>query len=79
MITRNNLEGGIASTAVYSNCEHYRYSLRRVWEPKKQKIIFILLNPSTATELRNDPTVERCERRAKVLGFGAFIVCNIFA
>ena len=40
MITRNNLEGGIASTAVYSDCEHYRYSLRRVWEPKKQKIIF---------------------------------------
>ena len=79
MITRNNLEGGVSSTAVYSDCEHYRYSLKRVWEPKKQKIIFILLNPSTATELRNDPTVERCERRARELGFGSFLVCNIFA
>ena len=38
MITRNNLKGGVSSTAVYSDCEHYRYSLRRVWEPKKQKI-----------------------------------------
>jgi hypothetical protein len=38
-----------------------------------------MLNPSTATEVQNDPTVERCERRARVLGFGAFRVTNIFA
>ena len=38
-----------------------------------------MLNPSTATEIQNDPTVERCERRAKTLGYGAFKVCNIFA
>jgi hypothetical protein len=38
-----------------------------------------MLNPSTATEIQNDPTVERCERRAKALGYGAFKVCNIFA
>jgi hypothetical protein len=38
-----------------------------------------MLNPSTATEVQNDPTVERCERRARALGFGAFRVCNIFA
>ena len=40
---------------------------------------FIMLTPSTATEIRNDPTVERCERRARALGFGAFRVTNIFA
>ena len=38
-----------------------------------------MLNPSTATEIQNDPTVERCERRARTLGFGAFRVTNIFA
>jgi hypothetical protein len=38
-----------------------------------------MLNPSTATEVQNDPTVERCERRARTLGFGAFCVTNIFA
>jgi hypothetical protein len=38
-----------------------------------------MLNPSTATEVQNDPTVERCERRARALGFGAFCVTNIFA
>lgn len=38
-----------------------------------------MLNPSKATELANDPTVERCERRARALGYGAFRVTNIFA
>jgi hypothetical protein len=38
-----------------------------------------MLNPSKATEVQNDPTVERCERRARALGFGAFRVTNIFA
>lgn len=38
-----------------------------------------MLNPSKATELANDPTIERCERRARALGYGAFRVCNLFA
>lgn len=38
----------------------------------------MMLNPSTATEVQNDPTVERCERRARAMGFGAFRVVNIF-
>lgn len=38
-----------------------------------------MLNPSKADEIANDPTVERCERRARALGFGAFRVVNIFA
>lgn len=38
-----------------------------------------MLNPSKATEVDNDPTVERCERRTRALGFGAFQVTNIFA
>jgi hypothetical protein len=44
-----------------------------------KRALFIMLNPSTATEVQNDPTVERCERRARALGFGAFRVLNIFA
>jgi hypothetical protein len=42
-------------------------------------VLFVMLNPSTATEIQNDPTVERCERRARALGFGGFRVTNIFA
>ncbi len=79
MITRTHTKGDAPSTAVYSDCEKYRYSLTRIWEPAGRKALFIMLNPSTATEVQNDPTVERCERRARTLGFGSFQVTNIFA
>lgn len=79
MIIRSHQKGDAASTAVYSPCEGYRYLLTRVWNPDGQKALFVMLNPSTATEVQNDPTVERCERRARALGFGAFRVTNIFA
>lgn len=38
-----------------------------------------MLNPSTADARKNDPTVERCERRARAAGFGCMGVGNIFA
>lgn len=79
MITRSHTKGDAPSVAVYSDCEHYRYSLTRVWDAGGRKVLFVMLNPSTATEVQNDPTVERCERRARTLGFGAFRVTNIFA
>ncbi|OAN75206.1 hypothetical protein A8B78_16755 [Jannaschia sp. EhC01] len=79
MIEREHLKGDAASVAVYSDCERYRYALTRVWDAAGKRALFIMLNPSTATEVQNDPTVERCERRARALGFGAFRVLNIFA
>ncbi len=79
MITRDFLKGDARSTAVYSDCERYRYLLTRVWNPDGPRALFVMLNPSTATEVQNDPTVERCERRARALGFGGFRVTNIFA
>ncbi len=79
MITRTHVKGDAPSTAVYSACEGYRYSLTRVWDEAGRRVNFVMLNPSTATEVQNDPTVERCERRARALGYGGFAVTNIFA
>jgi len=79
MIERRHIKGDARSVALYSDCENFRYELTRVWDPAGAKTLFVMLNPSTATEIQNDPTVERCERRARALGFGAFRVCNIFA
>ena len=79
MIERSHQKGDAASIAVYSDCERYRYTLTRVWDEAGTRAHFVMLNPSTATEVQNDPTVERCERRARALGFGAFRVTNIFA
>lgn len=79
MIEREFQKGDAHSVATYSDCESYRYTLTRVWDPAGRRALFVMLNPSTATEVQNDPTVERCERRARALGYGAFRVCNIFA
>ncbi|WP_019955806.1 DUF1643 domain-containing protein [Yoonia vestfoldensis] len=79
MITRQHITDLAASTATYSDCDAYRYDLTRIWDQSAPRLLFVMLNPSTATELHNDPTVERCERRARALGFGAFRVTNIFA
>jgi len=79
MITRRFQKGDAASVAVYSDCERYRYLLTRVWDKGGRTALFVMLNPSTATEVQNDPTVERCERRARALGYGGFRVANIFA
>ena len=78
MIRRAHQKGDAASEAVYSDCETYRYALTRVWADGA-RLLVVMRNPSTATELANDPTVGRCERRARGMGFGGFRVVNLFA
>ncbi|MBU2960933.1 DUF1643 domain-containing protein [Citreicella sp. C3M06] len=78
MIERQHIEAGVVSRALYSPCETYRYGLERRWG-EGGCLLFIMLNPSTADERRNDPTIERCQRRAVALGFGALRIANLFA
>jgi hypothetical protein len=65
--------------ASFSKDRIYRYRLALIWDREKPRINFLMLNPSTADEISNDPTVERCERRARMWGYGAVIITNIFA
>lgn len=65
--------------AEFSPCREYRYRLWRIWDDRKPHALFVMLNPSTADERTNDPTVERCERRARAMGFGGLRVANLFA
>ena len=46
---------------------------------KRPPIAFCLLNPSTADENKDDPTVARCRRFAVAWGYGDVIVLNAFA
>lgn len=66
-------------SAVFSPCERYRYSLLREWDDTKPRVVFIMLNPSTADAERNDPTVAKCIRYAKGWGYGCLEVLNLFA
>lgn len=66
------------SEAHFSDCEKFRYWLRRDWDLDKKAISFLMLNPSTADEVVNDPTIERCQRRAIAMGYGSMIIVNLF-
>jgi len=78
MIERRAEKDKIKSRALYSECDTYRYGLERRWG-EGGLLLYVMLNPSTATEARNDPTIERCQRRAAALGFGAMRIANLFA
>jgi hypothetical protein len=60
-------------------CRPYRYTLWRVWDPGKPLLMFVGLNPSTATDIENDPTVTRCIDYARRWGFGGLVMMNLFA
>jgi hypothetical protein len=62
-----------------SVCGHYRYSLSRVWDDKLPTVQFVLLNPSTADAVHDDPTVRRCVGFAKRWGCGQMAIKNIFS
>lgn len=77
---------------IFSDCRLYRYTLWRIWgvgslpliklgerKPDEAYVNFICLNPSTADETLDDPTVRRCIDYAKRWGYGAMCVTNIFA
>lgn len=78
LVQRRDDRDGRCSVAVFSACGRYRYSLSRRWGDG-MVYGYVMLNPSTADEARNDPTIERCERRAKQDGAGGIIILNLFA
>ncbi len=67
------------SQAKFSECRTFRYGLYRTWEMEKKPLIVIGLNPSTADETKDDPTIRRCMRYAKDWGLGGLVMLNIFA
>ena len=70
---------GTYSSAVFSKCYLYRYALTQSDEISNRLLLFLLLNPSTANHLHSDATLSRCRKRAFLLGFKSFRICNLFA
>ncbi len=65
--------------AVISECGRYRYWLHRRWMFGQGWTVFIILNPSTADAVFDDPTIRRCINFAKDFGSMGLIVVNLFA
>ena len=65
-------------TAAISRCEKYRYKLTRTWDEDKGKVLFVMLNPSTANHIENDLTTIRCINFAEKWGYGGIMIGNIY-
>jgi hypothetical protein len=61
-----------------SDCGAYRYRLWREWDRSLPTLAFLMLNPSTADHLRDDPTIMRCMSRAVAGKYGRLEVANLF-
>ena len=55
-----------------------RFSLSRIWDQKKPKLLYIMLNPSIADDKRDDPTIKRLIFFTKKFRYGGFYVTNLF-
>ena len=85
----------VTCQATFSSCRSYRYTLTRTWDSDEHKLLFVMLNPSYATEVLNDSTVMLYQnvayaiarladlpnntRVAEMPQFGSFRVCNLYA
>ena len=64
--------------AEFSIDKKERYSLKREWDKSKNKILYIMLNPSLADDKNDDPTIRRLVSFTKKYNYGGFLVGNIF-
>lgn len=65
--------------ATFSQCRKYRYALQRLWGSDGPLCMFICLNPSTADEAQDDPTVRRLIGFARSWGYRGLWLGNLFA
>ena len=68
----------ISRSADISNDKKDRFSLSRIWDSKKPKALYIMLNPSYADDESVDPTIRRLIFFSKKFKFGGFYVTNLF-
>lgn len=74
--TKKEPQGG----ADLSECERYRYRLwRDGWSESDTSCLFVMLNPSTADAMTDDPTIRKCVGFCQRWGYGRLFVCNLFA
>ncbi len=65
--------------ALFDEDSLYRWRLWRAWDASRSRLLWVLLNPSTADAHHDDPTLRRCVGYAARWGYGAVEVVNLFA
>lgn len=74
---KGNIE--VRASAELSRDGVYRYRLDRAWDDSLPRLVFLMLNPSTADATRDDPTLRRCMSFTRSLGHGSLSVVNLYA
>jgi hypothetical protein len=69
----------VARSAIFSADRRYRYALVRAWNRDAPRAVFVGLNPSTADEREDDPTIRRCVGYARLWKCGSMAIVNLFA
>ena len=62
--------------------EEFRYALAHCWDDNLPLWLWVMFNPSSATEFESDRTVDRClhfTRRLSQQKAGGFVIVNLFA
>src|ERR1039457_244411 len=78
-LVRIPLPNHVKGAALFGgSANEYRYRLSRFWgaEPR---VLFVMMNPSTADPSMDDPTVAKCRRFAVKWGYASMYVGNTFA
>ena len=78
-IKHRTIKGGMKKHAIISEDGKYRYQLSRTWDEEKPKVLFLMLNPSTADANIDDPTIRRVVNFASSWGYGGVFVGNLYA
>lgn len=65
--------------AILDNTQQYRYWLLREWDTSLPKMVFVMLNSSTADANVDDATIKKCINFAKAFDYGSIQVVNLFA
>lgn len=68
----------VRKAATLSDCGKYRYRLSRYWSID-ECLTFVMLNPSTADDKIDDPTIRRCQSFARREGAGGVVILNLYA
>ncbi|GGL57178.1 DUF1643 domain-containing protein [Sporolactobacillus putidus] len=72
-------EATVHCQAAFSDDEKYRYLLTKTWDADKPIAAVLMLNPSTAEEIKLDRTIMNLTNYLVDHGFGTLSVINLFA
>ncbi len=78
-IGRWSLPEGVLGRAIFSADGNYRYRLEREWDHGLPRFSYVLLNPSRADRLTDDPTTRKLQCISIANGGGGFVLVNLFA